>query len=105
MIEIKTGTLEERVIKTLQKQYPITVKELSEKLHVTEHAIKKVLVQLHAQSVLSLEPLPGKTFIRLLRFDFKFIGRKNQYKFVKRKKGDNMSSDDTSDENTSFMYH
>lgn len=87
MIEIKTGTMEERIVKELQENYPITVEELSKKLGVSEKKLMMELIKLQSKGVLILEPLPDKTFIRLIRFDIRFVGRRSQYKFIKRKKG------------------
>ena len=86
MIEIKRGTQEERIIKILQKTYPVTIRELSEKLHLSRPQVSRVLNKLQIVGILKLEPLPGKTYIRLLRNDFSFIGKKHQKKFIKHQK-------------------
>ncbi len=86
MIEIKTGTIEERIIKTLQNKYPITLKELSKELGISESKLKAELLKLQSKNILILEPLSDKIFIRLIRFDFVFVGRRRQYKFIKKKK-------------------
>ena len=83
MIEITTGTLEEQIIKCLQKTYPITVEELKEKMHVSRDAIMRILQKFQTKGIVQVEPLPGKTYIRLLRRDFSFIGKKRQRKFIK----------------------
>lgn len=83
MIEITTGTLEERIIKLLQKIYPITIFDVENKLGLSRGSIVRVLKKLQTKNILKLEPLPDKTFIRLLRNDFKFIGKKRQRKFMK----------------------
>jgi hypothetical protein len=87
MIEITTGTIEERIIKFLQKTYPVTVNDLENNLHVSRKIIIRVLQKLQTKGILRLEPLPDKTFIRLLRNDFKFIGKKRQRKFIKHYTG------------------
>lgn len=88
MIEITKGTLEARIIKLLQKTYPVTISEVSEQLGVSYGKVKRCLMKLRTQGIVRLEPLPGKTFIRLLRNDFRFIGRKaEQRKFIKRSRG------------------
>jgi len=87
MIEITTGTLEERIIKLIQKTYPITVSDIEKKLRVSKKIIIRVLKKLQTKGILKLEPLPDKTFIRLLRNDFKFIGKKRQRKFIKHYSG------------------
>jgi predicted ArsR family transcriptional regulator len=85
MIEIKKGTFEERIIKILKKTYPITVKEIKIELNISKDIILRTLKKLQTQGVLTLEPLPGKTYVRLLRHDFSFIGKKRQRKFIKHR--------------------
>jgi len=86
MIEITRGTLEEQIIKILQKTYPVTVKEISGKLSLSEKQVLRTLKKLATKGIVQLEPLPGKTFVRLLRNDFSFIGKKRQRKFIKHHK-------------------
>lgn len=86
MIEIKTGTMEEKIIKILQEFYPITVEEISKKLHVSKSNAEFELIKLQSKGIVEIEPLPGKTFVRLLRHDFTFVGRRHQKKFIKRKR-------------------
>jgi predicted transcriptional regulator len=78
MIEIKSGTLEARVLKAMLKQYPITIDELQAKLGISEHALKRVLKGFLTRGFISFDELPDKTYIRMNRFDFKFIGRKER---------------------------
>ena len=87
MIEITSGTKEEQIIKILQKTYPITVKDLKKRLHISEENLIRILQKLQIKGILQLEPLPDKTFIRLKRQDFKFIGKKRQKKFIKHHSG------------------
>ena len=87
MIEIKTGTMEEKIIKILQEFYPITVEEISKKLHISKSNAEFELIKLQSKGIVEIEPLPGKTFVRLLRHDFTFVGRRHQKKFIKRKRG------------------
>jgi len=86
MIEITRGTLEEQIIKTLQKFYPITIKEIANKLHLSEKNVSRMVQKLRTKGIVQLDQLPDKTFIRLLRNDFKFIGKKRQRKFIKHHK-------------------
>ena len=83
MIEITNGTIEEQIIKILQKIYPITVSEVKEKLNISRDNIMRVLQKFQVKGIIQLEPLPNKTYIRLIRNDFKFIGKKRQKKFIK----------------------
>lgn len=87
MIEITTGTLEERIIKLLQKNYPITVSDIEKKLHLSRNVVIRVLQKFQVKGIVQLEPLPDKTYIRLLRNDFSFIGKKRQRKFIKHHSG------------------
>jgi predicted transcriptional regulator len=83
MIEITRGTAEEQIIKILQKRYPLTVEDITSEIHLSKAIIQRVLQQLQVKGIVQLEPLPDKTFIRLLRNDFKFVGKKRQKKFIK----------------------
>jgi len=101
MIEITGGTLEEKIIKQLQKTYPITIKDLEEGIHVSRARIIRVLQQLQINGVVQLESLSDKTYIRLLRFDIKFVTKKRQKKFIKHK---HQKKHYESSEDDSFMY-
>jgi predicted ArsR family transcriptional regulator len=83
MIEIATGTLEDRVIKLLRKVYPITVTEIKNKLNLSTEVTLRTLKKLQLKGIVKLEPLPGKTYVKLLRNDFSFVGRRQQKKFIK----------------------
>ena len=83
MIEITTGTIEEQIIKFLQETYPATISDIESKLHVSRKSIVRVLQKLQVKGIVQLEPLSDKTYIRLLRHDFRFIGKKRQRKFIK----------------------
>ena len=87
MIEITTGTLEERVIKLLQKIYPITIKDLKNKLNISEKVILRTLKKLQLKDIVELDILPDKIFVRLLRNDFSFVGKRQQKKFIKHRSG------------------
>ena len=87
MIEIINGSLEEQIIKLLQKIYPITVKDIKNKLNISEESVLRTLKKLRLKDIIQLDVLPDKTYIRLLRNDFTFIGRKQQKKFIKHKTG------------------
>jgi hypothetical protein len=75
MIEIKKGSLEERVLKILFNRYPITDTELRDELGISKGALERVIKGFAARGIVSLDILPDKTYIRLVRRDFRFIGR------------------------------
>lgn len=83
MIEITSGTIEERIIKLLQKKYPISVKDIKKELNLSKSIVLRVLQKFQMKGIVQLEPLPDKTYVRLLRRDFSFIGKKRQRKFIK----------------------
>jgi hypothetical protein len=86
MIEITTGTTEERIIKILQKKYPVTVNYIKNQLHTSKGIVLRELQKLQTKGIVRLEPLSEKIFIRLLRHDFSFVGKKRQRKFIKHSK-------------------
>jgi hypothetical protein len=87
MIEITTGTNEEKIIRILQKKYPIVVKDIENELHLSRDIIMRILQKFQVKGYVQLESLPNKIFIRLLRQDFSFVGKKRQKKFIKHKSG------------------
>ena len=76
MIEINKDSLEARILKILMVRYPITAKELGTELGVKGSVLKPVLLELKRMRILDFDFLPDKTFIRLLRNDFSFVGIK-----------------------------
>ena len=53
MIEVKGGTIEEKIIKQLQKSYPISIKDLEKKIHISRIRIIRVLQKLQVISTLT----------------------------------------------------
>jgi hypothetical protein len=85
MIEVERGTLEARIIEILLEVYPITISDLRDELAISEKSLERGIKGLQSRGIIQLEPLPDKVFIRLLRRDFHFIGRKvTQRKPLKR---------------------
>ena len=101
MIEITNGTFEERIIKILQKTYPITVEEIKKKLNISLDITFRTLKKLQIKGIVILEPLSDKTYVRLLRHDFRFIGKKRQKKFIKHRSGRKKQQ---TEEYNGFMY-
>ena len=101
MIEIVGGTIQEQIIKTLQKIYPVTIKDLEKHLHLSRVKIIRALQQLQVNGIVQLESLPDKTYIRLLRNDFSFVSKKRQKKFIKHRTGKKHYQ---STEDDSIMY-
>jgi predicted ArsR family transcriptional regulator len=101
MIEITNGTFEERIIKILQKTYPITVEEIKKKLNISLDTTFRTLKKLQMKGIVLLEPLSDKTYVRLLRHDFRFIGKRRQKKFIKHRSGRKKQQ---TEEYNGFMY-
>jgi predicted ArsR family transcriptional regulator len=101
MIEITTGTLEEGIIKLLKKTYPISIEDISSELNVSKDKILRTLKKFQMKGIVSLEPLPDKTYVRLLRHDFSFIGKRHQKKFIKHRTGKKRQE---TDEYDGIMY-
>lgn len=87
MIEITTGTIEERIIKLLKKKYPITISDVKKELNLSKTVVYRQLQKMQTKGYLVIEPLSNKTYIRLLRHDFRFVGKKRQRKFIKHSTG------------------
>ena len=102
MIEITRGTIEEQIIKILQKTYPITIHDLKKELNLSKKLIKRNLQKLQIKGIVQLDILPDKTYIRLLRNDFSFIGLKRQKKFIKHKSGKKLRATKNNDDD--IMY-
>jgi len=86
MIEIVCDTHEERIIKLLQKLYPITSTNIKNELNLSEEIVIRVLKKFQVKGIVELDILPDKTYVSLLRNDIHFVGKKRQRKFIKHKK-------------------
>ena len=65
-MNITLNALEARIVAVLRKRYPITTDELGEELSVRRDTLERTLKALAVKGVLILEPLPDKTYIRLV---------------------------------------
>jgi predicted transcriptional regulator len=97
MIEITIGSLEERLIKLLQKNYPITTFEIAQKLKVSRREIEWVLQKFQIKGIVKLEPLPDMTYVRLIRSDFQFVGPKQQRRIMKKSAEEKKEDSETYD--------
>ena len=87
MIEITTGTTEERIVRLLMARYPISIKDISRILKMPENTVKRVIHGFAARGIVTLDVLPDTEYIRLARMDFKFVGRRaTQKKTLKHRK-------------------
>jgi DNA-binding IclR family transcriptional regulator len=85
MIEIQIGTTEEHILRYLQHHYPVTFIELAKTLHISQATLKRTLLRLQHQGIVRIDPLPGNTYVRLLRTDFYYIGNAKPHKTAPRR--------------------
>ncbi|KYK24305.1 transcriptional regulator [Thermoplasmatales archaeon SM1-50] len=104
MILITIGSLEERIIKLLQETYPITTSEIAQKLKASLREIEWVLKKFQIKRIVQLEPFPDKTYVRLLRDDFQFVGSKQQRKTIKHTTGHKKEERKNYDDINDIMY-
>ena len=57
MIEITTGTTEEKIIRFLLKTYPVTISNIENDLNISKKIIFRVLQKLQTKNIVQLEPL------------------------------------------------
>ena len=98
MIDITIGSVEEKIIKAVQKDYPITVDDLGDRLRISRHKLRFELFKLQSRGIVELDLLPDKTYIRLVRSDIRFIGRQHQETFIKRRRQKHMPADEPRDD-------
>jgi DNA-binding HxlR family transcriptional regulator len=80
MIEIHIGSTEELIIRYLQRYYPVTFAQLHKTLHLSPTSLKRTLLKLQHAGIVHVDPLPGRTYVRLLRTDISFIGPRAHHK-------------------------
>lgn len=102
MIEIERGSMAERIIKAVQENYPITIKEIASKLGVSIKKITMEIIKLQKRGIVDIDILPDKKFVRMIRYDIVFVGRQRQYKLIKKKKRSTKNIEKDNDD--SIMY-
>lgn len=94
-VEVLHGSLEERILRFLLEVYPVTVEDLEKEVKIKRERLDRILKSFVQRGIVELEPLPDKTFIRLLRSDFQFTGIKaSQRQRFKQKGGKKETSKD-----------
>ena len=83
MTQILADSIEGRVLRHLEKNYPITITELEKALKSRD--LSSVMRNLERSGLVELETLPDKTYIRLTGKSRKYLGIKaNQIKKMKK---------------------
>lgn len=89
MVQVSSTSVEARLLRVLLDRYPIDDVELSERTGLSLEEVRRVLAAMESRGWIMLEKLPDRTFIRMRRFDFTFLGRnETQRKAVKHKSRD-----------------
>lgn len=109
MVQVKSKTLEARILRVILRVYPVDSGMVSKEIGVPAREVDRALKGMETRGWISLERLPDRTFIRLRRTDFTFLGRDDtQRKAVKHKKKDKKRSEIkkklTRDEHDDMMY-
>ncbi|MDD2777306.1 MAG: HTH domain-containing protein [Methanocellales archaeon] len=86
MIEIKCDSLDESVLRALLLRYPITLSELQKELGISDIILNRRIKSLQKRGILALDILPDKTFVQLLRTDFRFVRFSNQQRRAFKRK-------------------
>ena len=89
VIEIKSDTLDERIIRILMNHSrPVTLSELQSELGISESQFDRAVRRIYRRGIIGFDPLPDRTYVRLMRTDIIFTGRGiTQKKPLKKKKG------------------
>jgi DNA-binding MarR family transcriptional regulator len=88
MVQIDAGSKEAKVIRVLLDRYPIDADTISKETGIPLPEVKRILKGMEDRGWVQLEILPDRTFVRLRRFDFTFLGRvETQKRAVKHKRG------------------
>ena len=87
VVEIRSGTLEEAVLRLCLQKYPITNRDIAKALGQRLDSVNLVLLQLEKRGLLKLEPLSDVWYIRIATTDIQFIGSNpTQRRALKHKK-------------------
>ena len=87
MVQVKANSIDAKVLRVLLERYPIDIEEVSKELNMPRKTVERAIKAMEQRGWVALEILSDRTFIRMRRFDFTFIGRDDtQRKAVKHKK-------------------
>ncbi len=88
MVLVIATTKEAKVLKVLLERYPIDDIEISERTGMERREIRRTLIGMEGRGWVTLDRLPDRMFVKLIRADFLFLGKdETQRKAVKHKKG------------------
>lgn len=86
MVQIDAGSKEAKIIRVLLERYPVDISKVARETGIPEPEVKRLLHGMEERGWLSLEVLPDRTYVRLRRFDFTFLGRvETQKRAIKHK--------------------
>ena len=110
MVQVNTRSIEAKILKVLLERYPIDTDEVVKATGLGKKEVERALNGMEARGWLTLERLPDRSFIRMRRFDFTFLGRdETQRKAVKHKSKDKKKKIKKEallqDDHDDMMYH
>ncbi len=89
MVQVNSRSMDAKILKVILEKYPVDDLEVVEATGLSRSEVERHLKGMEARGWILLERLPGKTYIRMKRFDFTFLGRdETQRKAVKHKSKD-----------------
>ncbi len=104
MITIEASSQDAEVLRYLLDKYPVTVEELRDMLSLPKRTLTRVIRRLEKRGIILLEPLPGKTYIRLRRRDIRFVGiNPSQRKALKHRGGGGKKKDEDKGPDPAYM--
>lgn len=86
-VELVDGTIEARIVRLLLEMYPATLEDVRRELKARADLVDRTVKGLVRRGLVELEVLPDRTYVRLLRTDFAFLGRKESQRKRVRHRG------------------
>lgn len=93
MVQIDAGSKEAKVLRVLLEKYPVDTGQVAEGAGLSRAEAERTLKGMEDRGWIELERLPDRTFVRLRRADFTFIGRVETQKRAIKHKGKRKDKD------------
>lgn len=93
-MQLRSGTLEQRIITAVKENYPVTMEELIEILGVKANLVRLTVNRLARSGIIIIEPLPDRTYLRPGKA-VGFVGINPSQKKAFKKRGHNKKKEST----------
>ncbi len=100
-IYIESGTMEERLLRILLKEIPITLKEGARELGISGSKMRRLCKRLASRGIIQMEGKGDHVYLRLINRDISFHGTNPSQKKSIKRKGKKKKGKDEPD---GFMY-